>query len=315
MVTTTKMTITPVPPFDFDLSATIFSEGDPKIRKYENGRFWQVIRTNNSLLLATINSVGKVEEPKLAIKLESTGKIGRSDREEAKKIIGTIFNLNFDLEPFYEQAKRDSIMERLTQRLRGLKSPSTPTVHEALIDSIVEQQISLKIANEMEKRLIKKFGERLNLHEQVYYAYPTPYQMASTSLHELRGCGLSQRKAEFIKNISETITSGKLELEKLKDRKDAEEIIAELDSIRGIGVWTAELTMVRGMLRLEAFPADDLGLRRVISHYYRNDRKVSSEEARKIAGKWGKWKGLAGFYLIMASAMNVQSGRQTRQPG
>lgn len=88
-------------------------------------------------------------------------------------------------------------------------------------------------------------------------------------------------------------------MEKLKNYEDAEKIVGELDRIKGIRVWTAELTMVRGMQRFEAMPADDLGLRRVISHYYCKDRKISSEEARRIAEKRGKWKGLATFYLIM----------------
>jgi DNA-3-methyladenine glycosylase II len=92
----------------------------------------------------------------------------------------------------------------------------------------------------------------------------------------------------------------RLDLEKLKNHEDAEEIVGELDRIKGIGVWTAEMTMVRGMQKFEAIPADDLGLRRVVSHYYCKDTRISSEETRKIAEKWGKWKGLAAFYLIMA---------------
>lgn len=154
--------------------------------------------------------------------------------------------------------------------------------------------------------MIKSFGEVLSLDKEVYYTFPTPKEFASVNIHKLRGCGLSQRKTEYIKDISKMIIDGRLNLEKFKEYKDTNDIIAELDRIRGIGAWTAELTMVRGMQRLEAFPADDLGLRRVISHYYCNDRKISSEEARKIAEKWGTWKGLAGFYLIMATATDIQ---------
>ena len=101
------------------------------------------------------------------------------------------------------------------------------------------------------------------------------------------------------------ITNGKLDLEKLKDYENIREIIDELCEIRGIGVWTAELTMVRGMQKLEAIPADDLGVRRWISHYYCDDRKISGEEARRIAEKWGKWKGLASFYLLMAGSLGI----------
>ena len=306
MLTSMNTTVNPTPPFDFELSAMIFSDGDPQIRKYEKGEFRQVIKAGSKLILLTITSSGTVEEPKLSVRLESDQKISEKDREKAGKTVRTLFNLDFDVKPFYEHTKDDRVMTHLTRKLRGLKSPTTPTVFEALIDSIVEQQISLSIANTMEGRLIKSFGEVLSLNKQVYYAFPTPQEFASASVRTLRSCGLSQRKAEYIKDASKMIIDGKLCLEKLKGYEDVNDIIRELDRIRGIGTWTAEMTMVRGMQRVEAFPADDLGLRRVISHYYCGDEEISGEEARKIAEKWGKWKGLASFYLIIATAMDIR---------
>ena len=214
--------------------------------------------------------------------------------------------MNFDLAPFYEQVKTDKVMACLTQKLKGLKSPTTQTVFEALIDSIVEQQISLKVANGMEKKLTKKFGDTLGLESEVYYAYPTPQKLASASSEELRQCGLSFRKAEYIKSVSTLIMEGKLDLEKLKNYDSADEIIRELDRVRGVGVWTAELTMLRGMQRLEALPADDLGLRRVISHYYCGGKVITSAQARQIAKNWGKWKGLAAYYHIVAEMLGIE---------
>ena len=64
--------------------------------------------------------------------------------------------------------------------------------------------------------------------------------------------------------------------------------------------------MLRGMQRLEALPADDLGLRRVISRYYRNGKTIKSAEARKIAEKWGEWKGLAAYYLVVAEMKDMK---------
>jgi DNA-3-methyladenine glycosylase II len=122
---------------------------------------------------------------------------------------------------------------------------------------------------------------------------------------ELRGCGLTLRKTEYIKDISKLIVEGKLDLEKFKECEDAEKIIKELCKIRGIGLWTAEFVMIRGLNRLESLPADDIGIRRVISHYYCKNRRISSDEARKIAENWGKWKGLAAFYLIIAEMGNI----------
>jgi DNA-3-methyladenine glycosylase II len=300
-----RLRIKPVPPFDFDLSAAIFSDGDRQIRRYENGRYWQVLRVHNTLILSTITSSGTVDKPELSVELQSNEKISNHDLKLTEGFISSLFNLPFDLTAFYGEVKKDPILSKLTHRFRGLKSPTTPTVFEALVDSIIEQQISLNVAHSIERNVIKTFGDTLTLDGHIYYAFPTPQQLACATLEQLRTCGLSMRKAEYIHGISKSIAEGELNLERFKTHADVEKIIKELCTIRGIGLWTAELTMLRGMNKLEALPADDLGLRRHIAHYYCNDRRISSEEARRIAERWGTWKGLAGFYLIIAARLGV----------
>jgi DNA-3-methyladenine glycosylase II len=299
-----KLTITPTPPFDFDLSARIFSDGDAQIHRYENGKYWQVIRVNGKLILVTMTSSGTVDRPMLSVDLKSSKDISGKERKIAREVVVSLFNMDFDLAPFYESIKNDRTMYGVTQKLRGLRSPTTPTVFEALVSSIIEQQISLNVAHSIETRAVKTFGDVLRL-DGAYYSFPTPQKMASTTLEKIRKCGLSSKKAEYIRDVSKLIVDGELNLDKFKNYEDMNEIISELCEIRGIGVWTAELTMVRGMQRLEAIPADDLGLKRCISHYYCGDRKISGEEARRIADKWGKWKGLASFYLIMAETLGL----------
>jgi len=301
-----KLIIKPTPPFDFNLSAKIFSDGDKQIRKYENGKYWQVIRANNKLIHIAIKAMGTVDKPRLSVELKSGEEISNNHKKMAKEIVCSLFDLNFDLKPFYEDVGNDEVMSKLVRKLRGLKSGTTPTVFEALVCSIIEQQISLKVALGMEEKLIKTFGDILRIDDETYYAFPTPQRLASATIEQLRKCGLSTKKAEYIRDTSNLIVEGKLDLEKFKGYEDPREIIDELCKIRGVGVWTAELTMVRGMHKLEAIPADDIGLRRYISHYYCNDRKISCEEARRIAEKWGKWKGLASFYLIMAGRLGVK---------
>lgn len=292
-------------PYNFDLSCRIFSDGDPQIRKYEKMEFWQVLRVNNKLIYISVKSSGNVDKPELVFELKSNGNISDEDKELTLKIVSNIFNMDFDLSFFYESVKNDKIMFKLTKRLFGLKTPTTPTVFEALVDSIVEQQISLKAAHSIERRIIKTFGSTLNIGSHIYYAFPTPDQLNNAPEDQLRECGLSFRKIEYIKSISKHIVEGKLDLEKFKKYENIDKIIDELCKIRGIGLWTAELTIIRGLNRLDSFPADDIGIRRVISHYYCQDRKISSDEARKIAENWGKWKGLAAFYLIIAEMTNI----------
>ena len=301
-----KLFVTAVPPFNFDLSAQIFANGDPQVRRYEKGVFRQVIRVHTKLAIISITSVGTVENPKLAVELRTNRKLSKADVEKAKKIVSQLFNLDFDLTTFYEEARNDAVMKRVTSRLFGLKSPTTQFAFEALVDSIVEQQISLKVANTFERRIIKKWGDCLKLSDEIFYVYPAPKNLATATQKELREVGLSERKAEYIRNIASIITTGKLDLETLKTSKMTDNIIEELDKIKGVGVWTAELTMLRGMSRLEALPADDLGLRRTISRYYCGGKPILSSEARKIAENWGNWKGLAAYYLIVAEMVSIE---------
>jgi DNA-3-methyladenine glycosylase II len=267
MIHSEKIEITALPPFSFNLSCEIFANGDKQIRNSENGRFWQVIRVNDKLVLAVVASTGTVKKPKLTVDLKSDNAITKEDKKTAGDAVTARFSLDFDLKPFYETVKNEKIMQHLTIELCGLKNPTTPTVFEAMVDAIVEQQISLKVANSLGTKIIKRFGDALDLEGEVYFVYPTPQQLASVSVEEFRQCGLSYRKAEYIKKASTLIAEGKLNLENLKTYESSEQIIRELDEVRG-GVWTAEFTMLRGMRRLDALPADDLGLRRVISRYY-----------------------------------------------
>ena len=305
MIYTEKVTVPALPPFSFELSSEIFANGDTQIRNYETGRFWQVIRANGKLIFVTVEASGIVDKPELHAEFKSNMKISVEDKKKAEAAVKTIFSLDLALTPFYETVKGDQVMNALTRKLWGLKTPTTPSVFEALVDAIVEQQISMKVATSIERKIVKNFGDTLDLEGQVYYAYPTPQRLAAVSTEELRQCGLSYRKGEYIKGASMLIADGKLDLEKLRSYESSEQIIRELDDIRGIGVWTAEFTMLRGMQRLEALPADDLGLRRDISRYYRDGNVIKSAEARKIAEGWGNWKGLAAYYLVVASMLDI----------
>ena len=305
MTFTGTFAIKSLAPFNFDLTAHIFSFGDRQIRIYANSQFSQVLKINGKLALVKLTSTGTVEQPNINVEVKLNSPITAQDARKAEAAVKFIFNLDFDLCSFYGEIKNDYAMSRIAQQLYGLKNPTTPTVFEALVDSIVEQQISIKVAHALEERMIKKFGEALTLDGETYFAYPTPQNIACVSVEEVRNCGLSQRKAEYIRGAAKLIVADKLNLEQLKTRQNPDEITAELDAIRGIGVWTAELTMLRGMQRLDSLPADDLGIRRVISRYYRSGKPIKADEAREIAKSWGKWKGLAAFYLIIAEVKDI----------
>jgi DNA-3-methyladenine glycosylase II len=292
-------------PFNFDLCAQIFSTGDPEIRSYSNGEFHQVLRLNDNLVFIKLVSKGTTEKPIISVELKSVRPLSKRDIQTAREAVNFIFNLDFDLCSFYKEVENNPAMHKIAQQLYGLKNPTTPTVFESLVDSIVEQQISIKVAHTIEQRLVKKFGETLVIDGITYFSYPRPENIANADIVEVQQVGLSQRKAEYIHGAAQLIADGKLDLEQMKNEKDSEHIIEELDEVRGIGVWTAELTMLRGMQKLDALPADDFDIRRVISRYYCDGKPIKTSGAREIAKAWGRWKGLAAYYLIVAEAKGI----------
>ncbi len=252
-------------------------------------------------ILVIIESTGSVDEPELSVTLKSDMRITDNDKVSAEDIIVYMFNLDFDLQEFYEYIKKDPVMSQITKEFKGLNNLTTVTVFEGLASSIIEQQISFIAAQSIERHMTRDYGEELHLDGNVYYAFPTPESLSKLTKEKLRESGLSFRKADYIINISKLIVSGKLDLEGFKRYDDMNVIIGELSQLRGVGEWTAHLTVLRSMHhRHQAFPADDLGLRKAISHFYYDDKKISADYAREIANKWGKWRGLAAYYILVS---------------
>ncbi len=287
MIYTTKFGLTPIPPYNFDLSMAIFSTGDPQVRRYENGKFWKVVRSGRKIALVTVSSRGTESRPSLYVELKSGTRLSPKQRNGFRAVVQAILHLDLDLKPFYRAIKKDPVMNPLTQRLRGLNFPTVDTVFEALVYAICEQQISLAAARSIQYRLIKEFGDRLTVEGKIYFGFPTPERLAAVSIGRLRRCGLSTNKAKAINNLAVLVAGRRFDPEKLKSCPSSEDVIAELMKLRGIGRWTAEYVLIRGMRRLDSVPADDIGIQRSIGHYYCRGKKVDGKTVREIAASWG----------------------------
>ena len=139
--------VDPTHPFDFKLSAHIFTDGDPQIAYFDGRAYHRVLRVDDSLILATVKSIGSVNDQRLRMRFASDHTLSDNDLNAATALIGSVFNAQLDVSPFYRSVLEDRIMVKLTNKLRGLKTPMTTTVFEALFYSIIEQQISLMAAH------------------------------------------------------------------------------------------------------------------------------------------------------------------------
>jgi DNA-3-methyladenine glycosylase II len=295
-----KLILKPKPPYDFTLHPKFFGFHKPVPEAYENGVWKRALRLQSGKVIPLkVRMLGNVDEPKLEadILTEADAK----ERREINSKLSWIFSTETDLQELYRFMDRDRVLKNAKEKLYGLRPFNYATVFEGAIKSIVQQQISLLVSMYMTFRLVEKFGDRVKVGEDVYYEFPSARALANATADELKACGLSRQKTEYIKSFSEKVANGEFDSEALTSLS-SEEIIEALTKFKGIGRWTAELVIVTSTGK-EALPADDLGARRAVSKFFFNGKLISGDELRKFSEKWGKFRGMVTYYLICAERL------------
>ena len=178
----------------------------------------------------------------------------------------------------------------------------TATIFEALIIAITEQQLGLPVAVRLRKRLVERYGDVLTVGGKNYRAFPTPLALSKAKPSDIRNAGLSTRKAEYIVDIAKRVAEGRLDLEKMK-KWPVKQVSNTLTKIKGVGPWTVEYMMLRGMGRYDALPADDIALRSSVTDFLGGEERVSASKVRAVLKPFGKYKGYAAFYILYTYAL------------
>ena len=215
-------------------------------------------------------------------------------------LVARVVRAELDLEPFYDLLQTQAGFAWMTQELRGLKPLRPATVYEMAVIAVIEQQISLRAAHSIRTRLVSRFG----VEWAGLAAFPRPDRLAQASLEQLRACGLSQRKAEYVRDLSRRVVSGEVDLEGLEHLSN-EEVAGALMAIRGFGRWSADYILVRGLGRVDSVPADDLGIRTVVGRALGGGERVSAEKVRELLLPFAPWRGLFAFYLLAADRLGL----------
>ena len=176
------------------------------------------------------------------------------------------------------------------QRRRGAENADA---YATLLRAIVGQQLSTKAAATIHGRVLELFGGR----------DPTPQELLDADTAELRACGLSGRKVEYIKDLAAHVLDGELELDRLDQLSD-DEVIEEIVAVRGLGRWTAEMFLIFHLERPDVFSGGDLGLRRAVQLCHDLEEMPTPAEAVEIAQRWSPNRSLASIYLWESLANN-----------
>ncbi len=192
-----------------------------------------------------------------------------------------------DRPEYWETAKKelsdnDIILSRIINKFDDLELISRGDIFFTLIRSIIGQQISVKAASTVWSRFTGKVGEI------------TPKNILSVDFEDLRSCGLTQKKTEYVIGISESWHEYSLfDWNKMDD----EEVIEKLIKLRGVGKWTAEMILIFTLLRPDVFPIGDIGMIRGIEKSYNSGVRMSNEELYALSEKWKPWRTVACCYM------------------
>ena len=207
------------------------------------------------------------------------------------------FDLQTDINPFYELAKEDLILNPLMNKFYGLRLVGMPDFYEAITWGILGQQINLQFAYTLKRRFTEKFGEKITYEEVDYWIYPEAKRIAETTIEDLLELKLTLRKAEYLLDISKQIANDDISKSYFLSFEDAKIIEKEMIKIRGIGPWTANYVLMRCFRKNEAFPMADIGLLNGIKVIENLSEKPDTTKMLALKEDWGEWASYAIFYI------------------
>lgn len=161
--------------------------------------------------------------------------------------------------------------------------------YQALVRSIISQQLSVKAADTIERRFCALFeGE----------SFPTPEAILTKNIDQLRSAGLSRGKATYVRDLAQHVIDGKITFDHL-DALSNEDVIRELTAVKGIGEWTAHMFLMFCMGRLDILPIGDLGIKNGIQKLYGLKKQPDTDTMVRIAKKnhWHPYESIACWYV------------------
>lgn len=203
-----------------------------------------------------------------------------------------LFDLSADPLAIGKHLSRDERLTKLVRRRPGLRLPGGYDRFEVAVRAIAGQQVSVKGATTLTGRLAEQFGEKIDTpFDRLNRLFPTPEALVEAKIESI---GMPGRRAETIRELSRRAGSGEIDL----DAPAAPEKLMEaLRRIPGIGEWTAEYIAMRALPSPDAFPADDLGIRKALAPENSRNRPITGARAKEIARPWKPWRAYAVMHL------------------
>jgi DNA-3-methyladenine glycosylase II len=278
-------------PLDFAASLEIFRRsGDDMLDRWDGEWLVRTTTDESGVHPYVCRIAGDVDTPVLRVLV-----LDASKRGVVEAALGTTF-LPLSIE-FEQLCAADPLIAHLANQHRGFRPVLWADLMTALVRCISAQQVNLKWAATVRRRLAEMFGKVHRIREHSVYSFDAG-RLARLRISDIRSLQFTTRKAEYIVNAARAVANGDLRIAELARMPD-DEVIAKVTAIRGLGYWTAEWILARTLGRPRV-SAGDLGVRKAVGIAYFAGVMPTPDEVRRATAHWGRAAALAQGLLLHA---------------
>jgi DNA-3-methyladenine glycosylase II len=291
-----ESTLKPVAPFNFSKSLEFLSDFSPMKdeQAVKTGILTKAVQVKGKTIAFKVADKGTIEKPLLEFTAYSEAKFTDETQKLIVDRISFFLSLQDNLKEFYEIAQEDECIQPAIKQFYGHKQVKFLTPFEIACWAILVQRIPMKIAHRMKENIIKKLGGQIKVEGVDYNSFPEPSNLVAAS-SELRELVPNKRKAEYVSGVAEAFS--KVDEHWLRTAP-YDEVHDWLMDIKGIGDWSANFVMIRGLGRMEELSNIEPQLALDVGRIYDvKEESMINEEVCQIAEKYGKWKGYWAYYL------------------
>jgi DNA-3-methyladenine glycosylase II len=287
-----------LPPFRLDLTVwALRRRPDNAVDTWDGRTYRRALEVEGVAIELAAVQAGSPVAPRLTITLTGA-RLDQGAEEAARAALVRLLGLAIDLSAFHRLAESDPLLGPLAARFRGLKPPRFPTLFECLVNAIACQQLTLTVGIRLLNRLVDAHGT--TSAEGTLHAFPTSARVAGLVPETLMPLGFSGAKARSIVELAARIGAGTFDPETIAPLDDCDALHA-LIQLRGVGRWTAEYALLRGLGRLHVFPGDDIGARNNLDRWLDREEPLDYAGVQDAMRRWQPFAGLVYFHLLRAN--------------
>ncbi len=291
------LTLQPIPPFRLDYTVWALRRRERNlIDRWDGVTYRRVIVVEGRATELAIRQSDSKRDARLLL-VPTPSPRTSSQKRHLRSVVDRLLGLQIDLTEWYRIAEADVRLGDLARRFKGMKPPRFETVFEALVNGVACQQLSLEVGLELLNRLATISGAKFGEGAGVSYAFPTAEDLLRLPVATYRAIGFSGQKTKSIRQLAASTARG-LALEDLTDLDEAT-VRERLLDLHGVGRWTAEYVLLRGLGRLDTFPGDDVGARQRLAKWMGRSAQLDYGAVAKAVERWRPYAGLLYFHLLL----------------